>query len=170
MKNVTVIRTVGSKQVVDGLVSIKEASAITDGMAKEWYGNLVLSSVKLLGEVFNFNGSQDNLKQLFVDGYEKAYKKETGDKSMPGAYRSAKSVITKAITFDVELLNEDGTPRGKTEVEKDIKELQAVKTNVEKIDGLLETVSKLIDSAKSEGESLAGVAQTLTDLYKKVIA
>ena len=53
--------------------------------------------------------------------YEGEFKEKNGLKQMPSKYRSAKSVICKALAHNVELLDEEGYPRGKTEVEKDIK-------------------------------------------------
>ena len=41
-------------------------------------------------------------------------------KYLPNAYKSAKSVITRAISNGVELTNTNGNPRGKSEVEKSI--------------------------------------------------
>lgn len=52
---------------------------------------------------------------------EQEFKQKNSLKQMPSKYRSAKSVICKALASGVELLDEEGYPRGKTEVEKDIK-------------------------------------------------
>ena len=41
-------------------------------------------------------------------------------KYLPNAYKSAKSVITRAIRNGVELTDTNGNPRGKSEVEKNI--------------------------------------------------
>lgn len=54
---------------------------------------------------------------------EAEFKQKNNLKQMPSKYRSAKSVICKALASGVELLDEEGYPRGKTEVEKDIKML-----------------------------------------------
>lgn len=52
---------------------------------------------------------------------ETEFKQKNSLKQMPGKYRSAKSVICKALKYGVELLDADGFPRGKSEVEKDLK-------------------------------------------------
>lgn len=48
-------------------------------------------------------------------------KQQNGKKSKPGAYRSAKSVLCKAVSLSVPLFDASGKPRGKTAVEKDCK-------------------------------------------------
>lgn len=53
--------------------------------------------------------------------WEEGYKQDTGSATMPGAYRSAKSVLKNAIKAGIPLLDEAGEPRGKTAIEKDIK-------------------------------------------------
>ena len=52
---------------------------------------------------------------------EKEFKSKNNLKAMPGKYRSAKSIICKALSNQIELLDADGFPRGKTEVEKELK-------------------------------------------------
>jgi len=54
-------------------------------------------------------------------GWEEGYKQDTAQATMPGAYRSAKSVLKNAIKAGIPLLDEAGEPRGKTAIEKDIK-------------------------------------------------
>lgn len=58
--------------------------------------------------------------------HEAEFKKSNGLKQMPGKYRSAKSVICRAFMNDVELLDFDGNPRGKSEVERDLKAKVAI--------------------------------------------
>lgn len=53
--------------------------------------------------------------------WEEGYKQDTGSATMPGAYRSAKSVLKNAIKAGIPLLDAEGEPRGKTAIEKDIK-------------------------------------------------
>jgi len=53
---------------------------------------------------------------------ESEFKEKNSLKQMPGKYRSAKSVICRALAADIELLDSDGNPRGKTEVERDLKQ------------------------------------------------
>lgn len=59
-------------------------------------------------------------------------RKQMGGKgSMPGSYRSAKSVVCKAVLKNVPLFNADGTVRGKTAVEKDCKEEKSAEQRIE---------------------------------------
>jgi hypothetical protein len=64
----------------------------------------------------NLGSLKDALKTLESD-----FKDQNNIAQMPSTYRSAKSVILNALKNDVELLDSEGKPRGKTEVEKDIK-------------------------------------------------
>lgn len=52
---------------------------------------------------------------------EEAYKKDFAVTAVPKAYRSAKCIALKAIEAQVSLLGADGQPKGKTQVEKEIK-------------------------------------------------
>ena len=52
---------------------------------------------------------------------EDAWKAATGEGSMPSTYRSAKAVALKGIENGIALLNGDGTPKGKTAIEKEYK-------------------------------------------------
>ena len=47
---------------------------------------------------------------------ESEYRLRTRERTMPGKYRSAKSVLSKAIAHDVRYVEPDGTPRRKTKV------------------------------------------------------
>lgn len=52
---------------------------------------------------------------------EDAWKAATGESAMPSTYRSAKAVALTGISNGIELLNGDGTPKGKTAIEKEYK-------------------------------------------------
>lgn len=52
---------------------------------------------------------------------EDAWKAATGESAMPSTYRSAKAVALKGIEAGIALLNGDGTPKGKTAIEKEYK-------------------------------------------------
>lgn len=55
---------------------------------------------------------------------EQAYEKAKGFKvGSYGAYRSAKSVICKALEHGVSILDDKGKPKGKTAIEKELAEL-----------------------------------------------
>lgn len=65
----------------------------------------------------------DVLKDTFK-AWEQEYKDETGQE-IPGAWRSAKSVIKNAIANGVALLDEEDKPLGKTAVETAVKRSKA---------------------------------------------
>lgn len=63
----------------------------------------------------------ENAFGRLTSSWEDGYKQDTGAATMPGAYRSAKSVLKSAIKGGIPLLDAEGMPRGKTSIEKDIK-------------------------------------------------
>ena len=54
-----------------------------------------------------------------TEQFERNYKRNTGGSPMPSKYRSAKSVLARALRMNVPYLTHNGVPRGKTAVEKD---------------------------------------------------
>lgn len=98
---------------------------------------------------------------------EREFKEKNGLKQMPSKYRSTKSVIVNALKNNVELLDDDGFPRGKTEVEKDIKAHKSFTKVMGAIDydGVaLDTCGKLIalwpNTSKSVRELIITTLQT----------
>lgn len=75
--------------------------------------------------------------KAYKKAYEKEFKADNNLKTMPGKYRSAKSVICKALDRGVELLDYEGYPRGKSEVEKDCKEPKTSCTPIDRCTGAL---------------------------------
>ena len=78
-------------------------------------------------------------------GYEAQYKSETGKTAMPGHYRSNKSVLLGCEKYGIPVVDADGFPRGKTELEKAIKEAKSPKTPMEKAMDALERMTKASD-------------------------
>lgn len=68
----------------------------------------------------------DVLKDTFKK-WETEFKEETGQE-IPGAWRSAKSVIKNALANGVKLLDEEDKPLGKTAVETAVKSSKALST------------------------------------------
>ena len=85
----------------------------------------------------------ENAFGRLTDTWQEEYKQETGSATMPGAYRSAKSVLKNAIKGGIPLLDGEGQPRGKTAIERDIKAAKDAakdtKTPEEKAIGLART-------------------------------
>jgi hypothetical protein len=76
----------------------------------------------MLRETISMPAHRDeNAFGRLTDTWQEEYKQETGAATMPGAYRSAKSVLKNAIKGGIPLLDAEGEPRGKTAIEKDIK-------------------------------------------------
>lgn len=73
----------------------------------------------LCNAVEPFLDQPQSIKTQFKD-WEKEYKDGTM-LPLPGAWRSAKSVINSAVKYGVPLFNEGGQHRGKTAVEQEIK-------------------------------------------------
>ena len=107
-------------------------------------GNLWNNLAGYIGELAQFH-DVENVKSVL-----KNREKEYGDihkvkLSTIGAYRSAKSVALKAVSLGVTLLTENGDARGKTEVEKDIKDSKEDKPVIDKIQSSCNTLSALLD-------------------------
>ncbi len=78
---------------------------------------------------------------------EKEFKERTS-KQLPGAWRSAKSVVLRALKNGINLVDEQG-PLGKTAIEKKLKGAKAppVVNETDRIEQLLSKVEELIYSA-----------------------
>ena len=118
------------------------AKYAVDASKKE--GNLWSNLAGYIGEVAQFH-DVDNVKSVL-----KNREKEYGDihkvkLSTIGAYRSAKSVALKAVSLGVTLLSDNGEARGKTEVEKDIKDSKEDKPVIDKIQSTCNTMSALLE-------------------------
>jgi hypothetical protein len=87
------------------------------------------------------------MKQQFKE-WENEYKTSTM-LPIPGAWRSAKSVINSAAKLDIPVTQEDNTPRGKTAVEKDIAAKKATakedKAPEDTLQHMLDTAHKYAD-------------------------
>lgn len=101
---------------------------------------------------------------------EKVYRKmhpKTPKLGTIGAYRSAKSVILAAIEQGISLVDGEGKVRGKTEIEKQLKELKVEKTPMEKF-RLMHSSLSAIASVLTDSAELKEAAQLVEDLYAKV--
>lgn len=86
---------------------------------------------------------------------------------LPNAYSSAKSVIIAAMTNKIDLIDEHGNIRGKTEIQKALAELRAPETGFEAFNRAMELATKALDKAMSEQELLAICARQ-AELGRKV--
>ena len=167
MYNVNPKQAWSNTDVVDRLIDLDETTAIVDEAVNDWWKGLASAC---MAKQFHALDPDDKagVKERWKASFEADYKERTGATKMPGAYRSSKSLIMKAIRFDVELLDNDGNARGKTEVTKECEEkAKADKTNVDKLLSALNTVSSLIDKAHDAGENLDTIRSILADLHGK---
>lgn len=152
--------------IVDGIRQMAEAEAVTSGLAAEWWGDLAKYFAKVSQQAEQGHAEEDAKAEF--KGIEAEYREYMGEKEpLPGSYRSAKSVVNKALRLGVTLVKANGHPKGKTEVEKECKALVDPKTNEDKAMDLLSTVSKLLDKMAEDGEDTSRVAETLQHLEIK---
>lgn len=81
---------------------------------------------------------------------ERAIKKDFEVSSMPGPWRSAKSVIHSAMNLGIALVDDNGSYIGKTALQSKIKAAKPVKTDV----SINEYVTQLIDKMTKVPETL----------------
>ena len=84
---------------------------------------------------------------------EKQIKKDFEIKSMPGPWRSAKSVIHSAMKLGISLVDDNGTYCGKTFLQNKIKEKKPEKeevTNQQYIDKVLRLLMEIPEHLRSE--------------------
>lgn len=113
-----------------------------------------LWSAMVLHNVVDRNGyliGVDTLKEMMKEE-EKQVKQEFKVSLIDcGSYRSNKSIISRAIELGVALRNEDDTVRGKTEVEKELKELKTKETAFETIKRSCELIAKKLKEMEGDG-------------------
>ena len=131
--------------VIDGLVKY----AVGEKATNEAWGTLVLEVHK----VHAVGGS--DLREVLKNA-EQEFKEKTGT-GLPSAYRSAKSVILKALENGVPIITENDQPMGKTAVEKAIK---AVMTKVapepsDMVCEAIELIGKAMALCVTESERVA---------------
>ena len=126
------------------------AKYAVDASKKE--GNLWNNLAGYIGELAQFH-DVENIKSV-LKNREKEYSDLHKVKlSSIGAYRSAKSVALKAVSLGVALLNENGEARGKTEVEKDIKDNKEDKPVIDKIQSTCNTLNALLEQLADVDEA-----------------
>ena len=130
--------------VIDGLVKY----AVGEKATNEAWGTLVLV-------VHKARVPGVDLREVLKNA-EQEFKEKTGT-GLPSAYRSAKSVLLKAIDHGVPIVTENEQPMGKTAVEKAIKEV-VTKVAPEPSDmvcNAIELIGKAMALCVSESERVA---------------
>lgn len=82
-------------------------------------------------------------------------------------YRVIKGVVLSAVEYGISLVRPDGKPRGKTEVEADIKAAKGEKSAIEKFKSTIDTATKI--EAKLETADLPLAAKLAKDVLDKLI-
>lgn len=108
--------TVKVKPAEEIMVGFLAASVVESDCWKEEVANMCMVASSQTGD-----GITAEQYKAYKALSEAEFKEKNGLKQMPSKYRSTKSVIVNALKNNVELLDDDGFPRGKTEVEKDIR-------------------------------------------------
>ena len=87
----------------------------------------------------------------------------------PSAYRSAKSVILKALQHGVLLVDEKGKIKGKTALEKEINGMKEPKSEIAKFQSTIDTASKILDKIDNLGDvrQAKALVAILADLVLK---
>lgn len=133
-------------QIASDFLLIEQGKAAVAGSVETVWGSLV----EFAGAMTHFACADEPATEservaAYVESTVEVeiVKQQNGKKSKPGAYRSAKSVLCKAVSLRVPLFDASGKPRGKTAVEKDCK---TPKTPEEKVVGNLKHA---LDAIKS---------------------
>lgn len=128
--------------------SVNEFAA-TERKAGKAFGSLMTYSHDVIREVTGDSKAVADVLKNSLTAEEKTYRAEydashrTALGDMPGAYRSAKSVIMSAVKAGVSLVDGDGKLRSKSDLEKSVKELRSEKSALEKFCGALDTAEKV---------------------------
>lgn len=110
--------------------------------------------------------------QLCKEG-EDEYKSSRKGAEIPSTYRSNKSVLLSALKGGVDLFDENGKARGKTDVEKALKEGKADKPHMDKVRSTLDTFAKLYNgcaNAEERAEARNLLATLSIRLYEEAKA
>ena len=141
------------------------AKYAVDASKKE--GNLWSNLSGYIGELAQFH-DVENVK-IVLKNREKEYSDLHKVKlSSIGAYRSAKSVALKAVSLAVNLLTDNGEARGKSEVEKDIKDNKEEKPVADKLQTAANTMNSIMDQIMDLDD--ARIAIILVDMLREKAA
>lgn len=141
------------------------AKYAVDASKKE--GNLWSNLAGYIGELAQFH-DVENVK-IVLKNREKEYSDLHKVKlSSIGAYRSAKSVALKAVSLAVNLLTDNGEARGKSEVEKDIKDNKEEKPVADKLQTAANTMNSIMDQIMDLDD--ARIAIILVDMLREKAA
>jgi len=112
------------------------------------WGNLVMfvhetRGVDANGKDLSMDG--DTIKSVFTGNEKIASKDMRTDMNKNSTYRVAKGILIAAVAADLSLIDSDGKPRGKTDLENELKDMKEKKSPLEKFQGAIANASKLVD-------------------------
>jgi len=144
--------------LVDNLILLQTVDKEYKNQTTNWFKDLCKRVIEVSSDV----------DKVFLS-IEEEYKRKTGEKTMPNSYRSAKSVILKAISRGVHLHNEEGKLRGKTELEKAIRDSKlAIKETlsaVEKARSKLQSCRDLLGGATITTPEASSLRSHLSEVW-----
>jgi hypothetical protein len=87
----------------------------------------------------------ETLKAVFTSNEKVASKDMRTDMNKNSTYRVAKGILIAAVEADLSLVDSDGKPRGKTDLENELKDLKEKKSPLEKFQSAIASAAKQVD-------------------------
>lgn len=155
-----------------GHLIVDSLNAYLQGEKKQGngYGKLIQFAAECI------NGIEDTKKaevlKNTLQAAEGEYKIGMKVERMPAAYRSAKSVIVTAVSMSICLTDAEGKYKGKTELEKEIKEAKPGKPEFEKFKASMNTATLIFGKldALDDVRNAKELVRQLADLVIKTEA
>lgn len=95
---------------------------------------------------------ENDAKAAFKEKEKQTKEKDKFSLQEVGAYRSAKSVIMSALRYDIALADSQGKARGKTEIEKEIKDRKEPEAPIDTIKRSMSILDKKIPALTTKGD------------------
>jgi len=147
-----------------------------DEASRAMKGVLYHDMVGVAVNVFSSDGDLKLVRDVFR-AYEEKYKRASGVKSMPNAYRSCKSAVLNALKYNISLHNDDGTVHGKTAIEELARQARRDTANNGVMAGesvissirRMEYYTRCVKKFKDEGNSFTTMEkQRLRDIFNNL--
>lgn len=162
------IKTVSTAEVIGCLNAMTEVEKSVDALNAGWWNTI---AAYVHQQRASSDDAAEQMAALLKEAVEGPWKKENGKTAMPGAYRSAKSVLCgkhSALSCGLSLLNAVGDGIiPKTELDEKLAELKVDKSVAEKIEALAATISTLLEKQEHSTatvELLQGLTNKACDL------
>lgn len=115
--------------------------------------------------------SEEQAKEMFKEEEKRLNREKLVAMDKNSTYRVCKSVLIGAVKHDIPLVDADGKPRGKTDVEAAVKEEKAGKSPADKFKAALIAATKAVDAMEKQEELETAylLAKELTDYLVAVM-